>query len=108
MAPVASVTPRSGESAIRQPPRGWAQYTPSVSVSFRKRPSPRVEATCAIAANAAMAQVASTRGLGRFLKLTETEGVYCAHPLGGCRMADSPDLGVTDATGAIYGYEGLY
>lgn len=29
-------------------------------------------------------------------------------PLGGCRMADSPDLGVVDDTGAVYGYEGLY
>jgi enediyne biosynthesis protein E9 len=60
------------------------------------------------AANAAMAAVVERRGLGRFLKLTETQGVYCAHPLGGCRMAESPDLGVTDDRGAVYGYEGLY
>jgi len=60
------------------------------------------------AANQAMAQIARYRGLGKFMALTETEGVYCAHPLGGCRMAESPDLGVTDDTGAVYGYEGLY
>jgi choline dehydrogenase-like flavoprotein len=42
------------------------------------------------------------------MPLTETKGVYCAHPLGGCRMADSPDLGVVDDAGAVYGYEGLY
>jgi cholesterol oxidase len=42
------------------------------------------------------------------MPLTETQGVYCAHPLGGCRMADSPDLGVVDDVGEVYGYEGLY
>jgi choline dehydrogenase-like flavoprotein len=60
------------------------------------------------AANAAIKAVASRRGVGRFMALTETQGVYCAHPLGGCRMADSADLGVVDDTGAVYGYEGLY
>jgi choline dehydrogenase-like flavoprotein len=60
------------------------------------------------AANAAMARIAATKGLGRFMKLTETRGVYCAHPLGGCRMADSPDLGVTDDSGQVFGYEGLH
>jgi enediyne biosynthesis protein E9 len=60
------------------------------------------------AANAAMQQIASHRGLGRFLALTETRGAYVAHPLGGCRMADSADLGAVDSTGAAYGYEGLY
>ena len=60
------------------------------------------------AADAAMRRLASRRGLGRFMKLTETEGAYASHPLGGCRMADSPDLGVTDHTGAVFGYEGLY
>ncbi len=28
-------------------------------------------------------------------------GVYCAHPLGGARMAESPDLGVVDDHGAV-------
>jgi enediyne biosynthesis protein E9 len=60
------------------------------------------------AADAAMKQIASYRGLGKFMKLTETEGSYASHPLGGCRMADSLDLGVTDHTGAVFGYEGLY
>jgi choline dehydrogenase-like flavoprotein len=60
------------------------------------------------AANAAMAQVVQRRGLGRFLKLTETQGAYSAHPLGGCRMAESADLGVVDPDGAVFGYEGLY
>jgi choline dehydrogenase-like flavoprotein len=60
------------------------------------------------AADAAMKRIAGHRGLGRFMKLTETEGSYASHPLGGCRMAESPDLGVTDHTGAVFGYEGLY
>jgi choline dehydrogenase-like flavoprotein len=42
------------------------------------------------------------------MALSETQGAYASHPLGGCRMADSPDLGVTDDTGAVYGYEGLF
>ena len=60
------------------------------------------------AANKVMGELAAYKGLGRFLALTETEGVYCAHPLGGCRMADSPDLGVVDDKGSVYGYEGLF
>jgi hypothetical protein len=60
------------------------------------------------AANQAMAQLAAYRGLGRFMALAETQGVYCAHPLGGARMAETPDLGVVDDVGAVYGYEGLY
>jgi len=60
------------------------------------------------AANAAISKVATRGGLGLFMPLTETQGVYCAHPLGGCRMAESPDLGAVDDTGGVYGYEGLY
>ncbi|MBO8127661.1 MAG: GMC family oxidoreductase [Peptococcaceae bacterium] len=30
------------------------------------------------------------------------------HPLGGCRMADSPQYGVVDDGGAVYGQPGLY
>lgn len=41
------------------------------------------------AASDAIRRVARRRGLGLFMPLTETQGVYCAHPLGGCRMADS-------------------
>jgi choline dehydrogenase-like flavoprotein len=60
------------------------------------------------AADKAMARIARHRGLGRFMKLTETQGVYGAHPLGGCRMAAGPDLGVVGHDGAVFGYEGLY
>ncbi|HEU4979269.1 MAG TPA: GMC family oxidoreductase [Solirubrobacteraceae bacterium] len=60
------------------------------------------------AANAAIAGIAGRRGLGRFMALTETQGSYCAHPLGGARMAPTPDLGVVDHRGAVFGYEGLY
>ncbi|HEX8105347.1 MAG TPA: GMC oxidoreductase [Solirubrobacteraceae bacterium] len=60
------------------------------------------------AANAAMKRIAERRGLGRFMALTETRGVYAAHPLGGCRMAASKDLGVTDDRGAVFDHEGLY
>ena len=35
-------------------------------------------------------------------------GDDASHPLGGCRMAASPDLGVVDHRGAVFGYEGLY
>jgi choline dehydrogenase-like flavoprotein len=55
-----------------------------------------------------MKRLVERRGLARFLKLTETTGVYASHPLGGCRMADSPDLGVTDDRCEVFGYEGLY
>jgi choline dehydrogenase-like flavoprotein len=60
------------------------------------------------AANDAIRGVAKRRQLARFMGLTETQGVYCAHPLGGCRMAESADLGVVDDSGAVFGYEGLY
>ena len=60
------------------------------------------------AANAEMKRIGERKGLGRFMKLTETQGAYASHPLGGCRMAESPDLGATDHSGAVFGYEGLY
>ncbi len=60
------------------------------------------------AANEAIDGIAARHALGRFMPLTETQGVYCAHPLGGCRMAESADLGVVDDSGAVFGYEGLY
>jgi len=59
-------------------------------------------------ANQAMRQVVGRRGLGRFMALTETRGVYCAHPLGGCRMAESKDLGVVDHWCEAFGNEGLF
>jgi choline dehydrogenase-like flavoprotein len=60
------------------------------------------------AADRAMRTIGERRGIGRFMKLTETRGSYVAHPLGGCRMADTADLGVVDDRGAVHGYEGLY
>jgi choline dehydrogenase-like flavoprotein len=55
-----------------------------------------------------MERIARHRRLGRFMRLTETRGVYASHPLGGCRMAQTPELGVTSARGEVFGYEGLY
>jgi choline dehydrogenase-like flavoprotein len=60
------------------------------------------------AANEAIQEVLTRAGLGRFLKLAETRGAYAAHPLGGCRMADSADLGVVDHRCEAFGYEGLF
>jgi choline dehydrogenase-like flavoprotein len=59
-------------------------------------------------ADKAMRQVLERRGLARFMKLSETHGVYCAHPLGGCRMAGSADLGVVDHRCEAFGNEGLF
>jgi enediyne biosynthesis protein E9 len=59
-------------------------------------------------ADAAMKRIVERKRLGRFLKLTETPGVYASHPLGGCRMADSIDLGVTDHRCEVFGHEGLF
>ncbi|HTX46210.1 MAG TPA: GMC oxidoreductase [Solirubrobacteraceae bacterium] len=92
------------------PPQGDAAPTSPGPVEFGTFNYAMSEQSVAIraAANQAMASLAAYRGLGRFMALTETEGVYCAHPLGGCRMAESADLGVVDDTGAVFGYEGLY
>ena len=59
-------------------------------------------------ADKAMKQVAERSGLGKFLKFTESRGVYCAHPLGGCRMAGSKDFGVVDHRCEAYDNEGLF
>lgn len=59
------------------------------------------------AAEAAVRELVEPRGLGRVLRLTETNGVYAAHPLGGCRMADDPRDGVVDDAGRVHGFEGL-
>jgi choline dehydrogenase-like flavoprotein len=92
------------------PPQGDAIPTSPGPVQFGTFNYAMSEQSVAIraAANEAMAGLAKYRGLGRFMALTETQGVYCAHPLGGCRMAESADLGVVDDTGAVFGYEGLY
>jgi choline dehydrogenase-like flavoprotein len=60
------------------------------------------------AANETIRGVLAKAGLGRFLKLSETRGAYAAHPLGGCRMADSADFGVVDHRCETFGYEGLF
>ena len=59
-------------------------------------------------ADAAIRQICERRGVGRFLKLAETPGVYASHPLGGARMADEPGFGVVNDAGEVFGYEGLY
>ncbi|HEY1595159.1 MAG TPA: GMC family oxidoreductase [Thermoleophilaceae bacterium] len=60
------------------------------------------------AANAAMKSIVERGGLARFLQLTESKGAYCAHPLGGCRMAESKDLGVVDDGCEAFDNEGLF
>jgi enediyne biosynthesis protein E9 len=59
------------------------------------------------AANAAMRGVVERGGLGRLLPPTYPN-VSAAHPLGGCRMADSKDFGVVDHRCEAFGYEGLF
>jgi choline dehydrogenase-like flavoprotein len=59
-------------------------------------------------ADKAIRQIATRRGLARFMKLTETRGVYCAHPLGGCRMAEDKDHGVVDHRCEVFDNEGLF
>jgi enediyne biosynthesis protein E9 len=92
--------PPSG-GAIRPNPGpvtiGPFSYTPSEqSIRVRER------------ADHVMQKVGERSGLGRFMKLTETEGVYAAHPLGGCRMAASKDLGVVDHRCEAFDNEGLF
>jgi enediyne biosynthesis protein E9 len=59
-------------------------------------------------ANDAIREVIKRHDLGRFLKLTETQGAYASHPLGGCRMADSSAFGVVNDRCEVHGYEGLF
>jgi len=59
-------------------------------------------------ADDAIRRIFERRGLGRFMRATATEGANASHALGGCRMAASRDLGVTDHAGRVFGYEGLY
>ena len=69
-----------------------------------------VDRASASAANAAMqADRRARAGSARFLKLTETQGVYCAHPLGGCRMAESTRTSASSTTRCeAFGNEGLF
>ena len=59
-------------------------------------------------ADRAMRQVGERGGLARFLKLTESRGAYAAHPLGGCRMADTKELGVVNDRCEAFDNEGLF
>jgi choline dehydrogenase-like flavoprotein len=59
-------------------------------------------------ADEAIRQIAERRGVGRFLKLSETPGVYASHPLGGARMADEIGFGVVDDACEVFGSEGLF
>ncbi len=59
-------------------------------------------------ADEAIKAIAERRGVGRFLKLAETPGVYASHPLGGARMADASGFGVVNDRCEVFGYEGLH
>jgi hypothetical protein len=59
------------------------------------------------AADAAIRSVVERSGLGRFMKLT-FRGASASHPLGGCRMAATKDLGVVDHRNEVFGNEGLF
>ena len=59
------------------------------------------------AADAAIRDIAQRSGLGRFMKLGMRH-VFAAHPLGGCRMADSKDHGVVDHRNEVFDNEGLF
>jgi choline dehydrogenase-like flavoprotein len=95
---------------LAPPPQGGAVRANAGPIAFGTFDYAMSDQSLAVraAANDAIRRVATRGGLGRFMPLTETQGVYCAHPLGGCRMADSAELGVVDDTGAVHGYEGLY
>jgi choline dehydrogenase-like flavoprotein len=58
-------------------------------------------------ANQAMKSVTDRAGIGKFLKFT-FRTANASHPLGGCRMADSKDLGVVDHRNEVFDYEGLF
>jgi choline dehydrogenase-like flavoprotein len=59
-------------------------------------------------ADKAMRQVAERGRLARFMRISETRGVYAAHPLGGCRMGADSDHGVVDHRCEAFGNEGLF
>jgi choline dehydrogenase-like flavoprotein len=59
------------------------------------------------AADAAIRKVAQRAGIGKFMKLSMRH-VFCAHPLGGCRMADSKDYGVVDHRNEVFDNAGLF
>ncbi|MFQ5632156.1 MAG: GMC family oxidoreductase, partial [bacterium] len=56
-----------------------------------------------------MARLAKAMG-GKFLvnPITYFDKVIAVHPLGGCVMADSPEEGVVDTKGEVFGHPGLH
>ncbi|MGZ6707256.1 MAG: GMC oxidoreductase [Solirubrobacteraceae bacterium] len=92
------------------PPQGNAFRTGAGPITIAPIKYELSEQSIAVreAANKAMRQVVERRGLAKFLKLTETQGVYCAHPLGGCRMAEDKSLGVVNHACEAFDNEGLF
>jgi enediyne biosynthesis protein E9 len=92
------------------PPQGGAFHPNSGPVSIGTFEYRLSDQSIAVRerANRAMKQIGERGGLGKFMKLTETQGVYASHPLGGCRMADTAELGVVDHRCEAFGNEGLF
>jgi choline dehydrogenase-like flavoprotein len=107
---LAMVEDTNDGSFFAPPPQGAASRLGPGPIAFGEFTYAFSEQSARVrtAANAAMRSIGERRGVGRFMKLTETRGSYVAHPLGGCRMSATPALGVTDDRGAVHGYEGLY
>jgi enediyne biosynthesis protein E9 len=59
------------------------------------------------AANDAIKGVLASAGLGRFMKFS-FRTANASHPLGGCRMAGSKDLGVVSHRNEVFDYPGLF
>ncbi|HEY9867940.1 MAG TPA: GMC family oxidoreductase [Candidatus Obscuribacterales bacterium] len=59
--------------------------------------------------HAVMAELARAQGRKYIPNIASSFGKQATvHPLGGCAMADSPDNGVVDACGRVFGYPGLF
>ena len=90
----------AADAAERRAGRGRARSPTS---------SPSSRSACARRPTRRCARIARRRGLGEVHEAhRDAAAAYASHPLGGCRMAASPDLGVVDHRGAVFGYEGLY
>jgi choline dehydrogenase-like flavoprotein len=108
---LAMVEDTSDGSFYAAPPEGGGHIQPNggpVGVGLFNYDVSEQSARVREAANDAIREIAERHGIGRFLKLTETDGVYAAHPLGGCRMADDVAFGVVDDRCETFGYEGLF
>jgi cholesterol oxidase len=62
------------------------------------------------AVSPAVRQLCSTIGADFLVPFAASppKHIITPHPLGGCPMGDSPETGVVDHTGQVFGYEGLY